>query len=1081
MLLIQTKTLIPKKRKHLLHRARLVDFLHEHVDRQLLLVSASAGYGKTSLLVDFASDAEMPVAWYSLDEDDRDLRTFLEYFVEAIEQIFPGTLGETRRTLSSSDGDFTAEAVAAVVVNDILQNIPDFFVLILDDYHLVDDITAINLFLDAFIRHQPDNCRIIVASRTIPTLTPRGMALLVAEQQVAGLGINELRFTAQEVRDLIQQNYGQQVTIEQAEELARESEGWITAILLTRQRMWKGLFADLIQAPGTKVGVYDYLANEIFEGLSRDQQEFLMSTSILDVMSPQLCNVVLGREDSAAILEELEDRNLFTTRVERGDEIWYRYHRLFREFLHSRLVERNAAREISLHIQAGRQLENEGHVADAIRHFLEAGAHRDAARAIAAIASVTYDAGRLDNLLAWIDALPEQIIRQTPALAWFKSKILWNRGDLPQSIVYADIAREGYQRTNDSLGIAQALVEKGAVLRAQGRFPEALDACREALAQLDGKELKGPDRGVLAGVYRNLGICHIQIGDIPLGTQELREALGLYEQADYQPNVAQTHSDLGVALRLAGNLSASHYHFEQALQIWEAERNPSGIASTLNSLGVSHHVRGEYEKALDVYDIALKRAREAASDRLSGLVLAGIGDTLLAQGKIDQAFEAYRDSQPLADRSGFAFLSGYLLGALANAHLLRGESREALDLARQAYERAREQGARQEAATYQIILGAVYYQHGRTRRSLDCLVQAVDVLRESQAHRDLARALLHQAQAYYRAGRVDEAQSVLEELTDTLLDLGQVQFLVPDARMAIALLQYAVKRRVGGTILAGLLEQTLAETQAVRQAPADEGSDERLVAVPPIRVHALGETRVLRGDEEIPVKAWGAAKARQLFFYLLSHAGQRKEQIADLFWPDSSPSKVRSAFHVTTYRVRHALKVKEAIVFEDDRYYLNREMDVWYDLWEFEQLLEDADQLDRQSPQAAAEKRREALELVRGEFCENMPDMDWISERRRSLNEQVAGALMRLGYHQLSEGDHGTALRQFQRAVEQDALNEEAHRQIMVCLAALGDRAGALRHYYELVDLLLEELSVDPDSETVQVFEGIASDDGKPV
>ena len=610
----------------------------------------------------------------------------------------------------------------------------------------------------------------------------------------------------------------------------------------------------------------------------------------------------------------------------------------------------------------------------------------------------------------------------------------------------------------------------------QGRFADSLTACEEALAQVEGLALEGVELGVLAGIYRNMGICHNQLGELALGIQELRQALELYTQVGYKPNVAQTHGDLGIGLRIAGNLTASHVHFERALAIWEEEGNLSGIANALNSLGVSYHVRGKYEKAIDVYEIALKRSRDAAADRLSGVILAGMGDTFLAQGYIDQAFDAYRQAQVLADRVGSAFLTGYLLGALANAHLLRGESTEALDLARQAYERAQEQKARQEAATYQIILGAVYYQQGRTRRALDWLTQAVDVLREAHAFRDLARAQLHLAQAYYRAGRSEEALSVLEELTDTLLDLGQVQFLLPDARMAIPLLKYAVQRHAGGSMIAGLFEQVQEETPAEAESGGSDSPEEARITLPPIRAYALGETRVLRGDEEISNKAWGSAKARQLFLYLLSHPGQRKEQIAEQFWGDSSPAKVRSAFHVTTYRVRSALKIKEAVVFEDDRYFLNREMDIWYDVWEFEQLLEDAAQLDRRSPAAAAEKRREAIELVRGEFCENLPDMEWISERRRHLNDRLLDALMRLGKYQFEQKEYENALRKFSRVVELDVLFEEAHRYVMRCLAQLGDRAGALKQYYTLADLLLEELGADPDLTTTALYEQLASE-----
>lgn len=1074
MPLIQTKTLIPKERKNLLHRPRLVDYLHQNIDRQLLLVSASAGYGKTTLLIDFARETELPVCWYTLDESDRDLRDFLEYFVASIEQVFSDKMPETRRALQNWHDDSQVEALSAIMVNEILLNIPQVFVAILDDFHLVDDVLAVNLFLDAFLRHQPDNCRLIIASRTIPTLTPRGMAMLVARQQIAGLGVNDLRFTPDEIRDLIHHGFGESLSMEQAEELARESEGWITAILLRRHRMWKGLFAGLIEQGSGSVGLYDYLANEVFEDLPPGKQQFLESTSILNTMSSHLCDALLNRDDSAVVLEQLEDQNLFISRVERGAQVWYRYHRLFREFLNSKLQSRDPGLEISLHIRAARFLEASEEYSDALTHYLEAGAYRDAVRVLEYTAEETYDAGRLESLLGWIDAIPEDLVLTAPRLAWFKAKILWNQGRLDDSIHYAAVACDGYARQGDQKGVAQALIEKSAVLRTHGKVSEALAECEKALAVLDGQRLEGRDVGILAGVYRNLGSCHWRLGDISQGVEELRKALDLYQKAGYDPNVAQIHNDLGVLLRTAGNLSASHFHFEQAQKKWEKLGNPVGIAGALNSIGVSYYMRGEYEKALDVYAIALKRAQEGLSDRIAGFVLAGIGDTYLALGEIDQALEAFQKSAELAERSTDTYLANYLLGAQAMAYLLRGESGKALDLARQAYELACEQGARQEAATHQIVLGAVYYGQGRSRRALDSLLQAAATLEESQAYRDLARVRLHLAMAYYRGGRLDEAHNALEELTDAILEVGQDHFLIPEARMVMPVLTHAVERNIGGDVLVGLVEHARLQKTVLHKDGLLSPEKGVHPATPPIRISALGETRIYRGDEDIPAKAWETVKSRQLFLYLLTFPGQRKETITEMFWPDLSPDKVNSVFHLTTFRVRKALGTQEAIVFENERYRISRNLDLWYDVHEFLRLLEEARKVEQDSPDEAAEMRREALEYVRGEFCADLPEMEWMREERRQLERMHVDTLLSQAQFHLQQNHAEEALSLARQVLTLDNLREDAHRIVMKSLSLSGDRAAALRHYVELEALLKTEIDAPPDPLTTRLCRQIA-------
>jgi LuxR family maltose regulon positive regulatory protein len=1071
MSLIQTKTLIPREGKRLLRRERLVNFLHENIDRQLILISAGAGYGKTSLLVDFASDAEMPICWYAPDESDRSLRDFAEYLVASIEQTFPDRLPESRLLVTQWSSNAQSEALAGVLVNEILRNIPDFFVVVIDDYHLVDDILAINLFLDAFLRYQPENCRLIIASRSIPTLTPRGMALLVANQQIAGLGPSDLQFTAAEVSDLFRQIYGQDLSPAQAEDLARDSEGWITAILLTRDPTSKRLVGGLPQVAGGRAGVYNYLANEVFERLDADRRQFLEATAVVSVMSAGLCDALLGRSDSREVLDELHERNLFITQIEREGQVWFQYHRLFREFLLAKLRARGANRELLLHLKAARYLESAGDTMEAIRHYLEAGASGDAARLIATVAPSIYDSGRYDTLMDWIQALPAAALDQAPRLWWFKSKITLQRGQAEEAIQLADRAATLFAAQGDRLGRAQALLDKSSALGQLRRVNEALAASQEALAALEGLDLDQKGLVVLAGAHRFIGVCRHLLGETEQGINELRQALEVGERAGYGANLALIHNDLGALLRVVGNLTGAQYHFDQALHICERDGNLTGMVNTLNSIGFTHHLRGEYDQALDVYSHGLRRAREIGDTRMAAFILAGMGDTYLARGEAERAIEAFEQAQVQCQHD--AYLSDYLLGGIATAHLLLGNPGKALELANQAFERAQERGARQDAAMYQIILGAVCYQQGRSRRALEHLSKAVETLREARAKRDLARAQLHLAQAYYRAGDIDQALHILDELTDTLLDVGQDQFLVPEARQMVPLLEYAVTRKVGEAILARLYERVRQQAAPVG-APAAVSAGQPAEA-PPLRVYALGETRVLRGDQLITAKDWGTVKARQLFFYLLTVRGQRKEQIAQVFWPDAPAAQVRSSFHITTYRLRRALHDNDALVFEDDRYQLNRRLNIWYDVWEFERLLNEADSLDRVAPTQAAERRQEAIELVRGEFCEDLPDMEWKVEEARAIERRYLAAMQRHGEYLLEMGQPQPALSLFYRVLKNDDLREDAHRGVMRALAALGDRAGALRHYQQLVDHLLKETDADPESATIDLYHRIAA------
>jgi DNA-binding winged helix-turn-helix (wHTH) protein len=245
--MIPARILIPRRWNHLLHRPRLLDRLHRHVDRALTFITAPVGYGKTSLLVDFSHEAPFPVCWLSLDDSDRDLHTFVEHLVASLRHRFPAFGRATRRALASKPGRQRDPAVLAdVIVQDTLDNIPEFFALILDDYHAVDGSKEVNELLGVFLIHRPAHRHLIVAGRTAPVGLP--IIQLTARSQIAALGPAHLAFTAQEVQTFLAYAHNVHLSLAQAEELVAHSGGWIGAIVLSTNTMWQGMRDSLVRA-----------------------------------------------------------------------------------------------------------------------------------------------------------------------------------------------------------------------------------------------------------------------------------------------------------------------------------------------------------------------------------------------------------------------------------------------------------------------------------------------------------------------------------------------------------------------------------------------------------------------------------------------------------------------------------------------------------------------------------------------------------------------------------------------------------------------------------------------------------------
>ncbi len=310
-----TKVLLPRRRRDVLTRQRLLDRLYDMVERKLVLISAPAGYGKTTLLMDWIHDLEHPVCWYALDRSDHDPRVFLEHLILSLHHRFPDFGERARQALAATpnlaDG---APSVVNVLINEMVDVIPRWFVLVLDDYHRLEEAPEVGAILARCLSHQTDQFLLIVASRTLPALP--FLIQLTARGEAAGMGQQDLRFRASEIQELLAQNYDLQVPEREAEEMAAQSDGWITGILLTAHTMWQDILEGLVRASASEQPVYEYLAQEVFARQEPPVQAFLTASSTLQEMSPALCQEALNLEEAEHFLTLLEERNLFIIQLE---------------------------------------------------------------------------------------------------------------------------------------------------------------------------------------------------------------------------------------------------------------------------------------------------------------------------------------------------------------------------------------------------------------------------------------------------------------------------------------------------------------------------------------------------------------------------------------------------------------------------------------------------------------------------------------------------------------------------------------------------------------------------------------------
>ena len=1056
------KVLLPQRREDVLTRQRLLDRLYDLVDRKLVLVSAPAGYGKTTLLVDFAHDLEHPVCWYALDRSDHDPRVFLEHLVLSLHHRFPD-FGERTRQALAANPDLTngAPSVVNVLINEIVDVIPRWFVLVLDDYHRLGEVPEVGAILARLLTYQTDQFLLIIASRTVPELP--FIIQLTAKGEVGGLGQEDLRFRADEIQGLLAQNYNLHIPEREAEELAAQSEGWITGILLTAHTMWHGILESLVRARTSDQPVYEYLAQEVFAYQEPPVQFFLTASSTLQEMSPTLCQEVLGLEEAEHSLTLLEDRNLFVTRLE-GE--WYRYHHLFQEYLQARLRREEESRWIQLHRRAANWFETHEQPEGAVHHYLTVGAYEDAARVMGAAAQDMFYAGHLETLTAWGAALPAPLRERTPRLALFQSRAADMLGQWEEALALTEVAERGYRASGNAHGLTFALLQRCQVWQEQGRFQDALALGQEVLSLIE--ETGVP---VAYEAHRIVGRSCLALGRLEEGEAHLRLALRYSLEQGDDLGQSSIQSDLADSLWRQGRWAEAVAVQRQAVVIGRRLGNPGALAGALNDLGFYLYSTSEYGEALRLFEEALELARRYGHRRSEALTLLSLAELNRDLGTLERAVEACEDGLAIADELGDGFLSAYGREALGLVHRCRGDYPLAQAAIEQAMERAERQSSEYQVGRYGASLGLVRAEVGEVEAGLAELARARERLQRIGANSELARAQFFTAWALFRAGREAEALTMLQQVLTTTDSPSREYLFVVEGRRALPLLERAHEQGVGGEEMAALLAQARAfehTAQAVlQQAPPPEAEAEE-----PLRIFGFGRGRVERGGKEIPPSEWEAAATRQMLFYLLTHSPRSRDQIAAVLWPELPAPKVKATFHTTKFRLNRALG-RDALHFDDGQcYQIHPHLDYWFDVAEFEQLLEGA------RPGRRVEQLQQAIALYQGDFLEDCY-ADWCLLTRERLRERCLEALDELAGRLLARRQYRQAIQTLRRGLEMDDLREKFHRQLMRAYALSGRRSEALAQYQRCAEILERELSALPSPETTALYRRIL--DGLPL
>ncbi|GAB5426394.1 MAG: LuxR C-terminal-related transcriptional regulator [Crocinitomicaceae bacterium] len=484
--ILTTKLYTPTTRSQTVSRTHLIDRLNQGLQARLTLICAPAGFGKTTLISEWLSQSDHPSAWLSLDEQDNEPTRFLTYVIAALQTIEPH-IGDDLLKLLQSPQPPTIDTLLIPLIN-ALATMPETFILVLDDYHVLDtqEIDAALAFL---LDNLPPKMHIIITTREDPQIP---LAKYRARAELTELRADDLRFTNTEMQAFLNQIMGLDLSTDAISALETRTEGWIASLQMVAISLQgqsdKTQFIDAFT--GSHRYIMDYLLEEVLNQQSQEIRAFLLQTSILKRLNADLCDAVTQTNDSQLVLEQLEKGNLFIIPLDNTRQ-WYRYHHLFADTLQARL-NREAPESIAIiHQRVAKWYEDNGYVLDAIYHAFLADDYEHVVHLLELVwadLDLSYHAG---PWFKWAKRLPQEIILARPLLCLGFAWSLVSEGDFVSGEPYLDVAEKyvNHYRTNNEepdhlhwhMVAAGSLSARAFIALAHHEIDQAIDYAEESL------------------------------------------------------------------------------------------------------------------------------------------------------------------------------------------------------------------------------------------------------------------------------------------------------------------------------------------------------------------------------------------------------------------------------------------------------------------------------------------------------------------------------------------------------------------------------------------------------------------------
>lgn len=1120
-----TKLLPPRFSGELMERPRLLEALAGNRGLKLIVVIAPAGYGKTVAILQYINFHSSPFVWYQLDAYDNDPAVFIQYLITGFQKHFPnfGTIALHRATQGNICSSLRFIVVA--IVNELagLSLAGRELVLVLDDYHQIS-APVIHQFMEELLEHLPAGIRIVIIGRKPPAFP---FSRFQVNDELALIDRDTLRFNASEISEFLTKKQIRNVG-SKLQALINKTDGWPAALKLLTGAAGKDL--NLVE---TEIKyVYEYLANEVFDRQPEAIREFLLSAAVLDTITPEMCDLLLGWNGSRAMLDFLEKQQLFLIPLA-GSENAYRYHQLFRDFL----LERLGTRKNSLWRKAGEIALHNGNLDQAMEYYLVVGDDLEILPMLHKAGQSAFRQGKWQTVVRWLDKVSPEQFQFDPWLAFFRAQIKIHQGKTDEADSWINKSKALFSRDGDPIGIAECQFLQARILNGYGRHQESLTILKKAypiLKQATPFSRFDLPLEMAITLFRNDRYQEAE----NLLTQSLQEA----EERNEFLLMAHFLEGLGHTYYLMGEHSKALQYYQKGMRI-------SPTQSLLN-YNFQDLVASIYQEWGEL-DIALEYAEKSVVYKENlGLIETlpsayyQLGCIYTDFGELKQAEEIYRKGIALTENGGERYFLSLNKAYLARCLGFQGRLVDSQAMAEQALTEAETQSERL-LASCRVICAPVFIQNGNIPKAKSLLQEAVPLLEHWHFAVPLSYGYATLAVLLFKTGDLNQAGELSKKLLDLTsrknliklfltipeyqpilryglikgIEISYIQRVLvrmrerglillkdavnhpdpevrmrtispltqinnPDSRELLELLSndpFPEVRKIlkHYTNLSGDTgfnpfkenerEASKSEPKFFRKPDTDSGNLRQEYDTGPfLQLRMLGPSRIILHHRDITTHNWRFIKSRDLLLYLC-HQGQPVH--INQILEDLWPEFPTDKSMKSFYSVLYWLRksIQKDVSIELVAY-ASKTCTLHSSVY-----MTDRDRFISliNTGSGNIDRNMDALEeavaLYQGEYLSQL-DYPWVIPEREHLKRLYLETVICLAKFYYQNQNYQKTVEILSPVVEENPLREEVFSLLISSYANIGDKLAVIRQYQKLKANLLEELGLEPTPEIKKLY-----------